>query len=178
MDEIFDHSRQRFMEALQEVEKDIDNIAAVKEAWEKAMMGKSTREMDAGMILYALCSALPDTADAADQSPSSSLRSSLSGLSTRVANLESERRHLRITVDALRDELITLTANIDTFEVRKLVLRCMPSRAKSPADPHSSLCLRTARRTSSTRCSRSSATRHACRRSPPPARQPCQRRAV
>lgn len=51
MDEIFDHSRQRFMEALQEVEKDIDNIAAVKEAWEKAMIGKSTREMDAGMIL-------------------------------------------------------------------------------------------------------------------------------
>lgn len=52
------------------------------------------------------------------------VRSSLSGLSTRVANLESERRHLRITVDALRDELITLTANIDTFEVRAPAAAC------------------------------------------------------
>lgn len=51
MDEIFDHSRQRFMEALDDVQKDIDNIALVKEAWEKAMAGKSSREMDAGMIL-------------------------------------------------------------------------------------------------------------------------------
>ena len=63
----------------------------------------------------------------------SALRSSLSGLSTRVANLESERRHLRKTVDALRDELITLTANIDTFEVRPFILMCFRARQLTSA---------------------------------------------
>jgi hypothetical protein len=100
MDEIFDHSRQRFMEALQEVEKDIDNIAAVKEAWEKAMMGKSTREMDAGMILYALCSALPDTADAADRSPRH-----LSGRRSRASRLVSPTSSQNVDACASRSTL-------------------------------------------------------------------------
>lgn len=52
MDEIFEHSRQRFMEALTDVKKEVDGLAVVKEAWEKAMSGKTTREMDAGMILW------------------------------------------------------------------------------------------------------------------------------
>lgn len=45
------------------------------------------------------------------------LRTALSGLSKRVANLETERAQLRHATDGLRAELESLGSHLDNFEV-------------------------------------------------------------
>ena len=51
LNDIFDHSKQRIMEALEGVQEQVDTLEQMKEVWETALKGKSTIELDSGMIM-------------------------------------------------------------------------------------------------------------------------------
>ncbi|CDZ98010.1 Pectin lyase fold/virulence factor [Phaffia rhodozyma] len=96
LDTILDHSKQRVVEAIEEVHEQIQTLRTMKEGWDSILAGKANWDLNTGMLL-----------------------TSLSGLSTRVANLESERKHLRTVIDDFRDELDALGINMDHLENRE-----------------------------------------------------------
>lgn len=51
INDIFDHSKQRIMEALEGVEEQVDALESIKEVWEKAISGQTSIELDSGMIM-------------------------------------------------------------------------------------------------------------------------------
>lgn len=58
LNNIFDHSKQRIMEAIEGVQSQVDTLEQMKEVWETALKGKSSIELDSGMIM-SVCSPSP-----------------------------------------------------------------------------------------------------------------------
>jgi hypothetical protein len=115
VDTIFSHSETRILEALGAVQSEINAFALYKMECDRALAGGKEKELGEGVIL-----------------------SALSGLSTRIGNLEAERKHLRLTIDGLRGELEALGTNMDAFEVR-LFLSFPPPFSSVPSPRLSAL---------------------------------------
>lgn len=51
INDIFHHSKQRIMEALEGVQGQVDALEVMKEVWQKAISGSTSNELDSGMIM-------------------------------------------------------------------------------------------------------------------------------